>query len=361
MSDNALMVQNNRLAVMPVMDNNTAMMRRQAVIDFTRSVMKPEIDYGRVPGTNKDTLLKPGAEKLTSLFGLSPRFTIVEKATDWTGKEHGNEPFFYFQYRCSLYYGDVLAGEGVGSCNSWEKKYRYRNAERTCPHCGKAAIIKGKAEYGGGWICFAKKGGCGAKFVNGAPEIESQEIGQVLNDNPADLVNTVDKMAQKRALVAAVLIAVNASEFFTQDIEDMDFGVIEGEFVEQSPKKQPQPRPNGNDNGHKPAQKVSFDDLGNDDSPGTIDEDKWRLFRSRVHDNPRNTVSTVCSAVTMTGAYRADSHALNAALSISADLERGMKLTTEEALSLFDKLIERKRQPQLIAVDTPVTDAGYAE
>jgi hypothetical protein len=27
-------------------------------------------------------------------------------------------------------------------------------------------------------------------------------------------------MAQKRALIAAVLIAVNASEFFTQDVED---------------------------------------------------------------------------------------------------------------------------------------------
>jgi hypothetical protein len=31
-------------------------------------------------------------------------------------------------------------------------------------------------------------------------------------------------MGQKRALIAAVLIAVNASEFFTQDLEDFSFG-----------------------------------------------------------------------------------------------------------------------------------------
>ena len=44
------------------------------------------------------------------------------------------------------------------------------------------------------------------------------------NPNPdgADVVNTIQKMAQKRALVAATLIATSASEFFTQDVEDAD-------------------------------------------------------------------------------------------------------------------------------------------
>lgn len=361
MNDTSLVVQNNRLAIMPVMDNNTAMMRRQAVIDFTKSVMKPEVDYGRVPGTNKDTLLKPGAEKLTSLFGLSPRFDIVEKETDWTGRDHGGEPFFYFQYRCSLYYGDVLAGQGVGSCNSWEKKYRYRKGERLCPNCGQASIIKGKSEYGGGWICFAKKGGCGAKFVDNAPDIISQEVGQVLNDNPADVVNTVDKMAQKRSLVAAVLIAVNASEFFTQDIEDMDFGPADVIDVTPTSKVQQPPR-------QAPVTRevltvgqaavVSWDELG--DGPATIDPDKLVFYRGKVQSNPRSTVATVCNAAAMTGAYRGDAHAINAALAMNADLERGMKLTTDEALNLFDKLMARKQQP-LITVPEPSGDTGYQE
>lgn len=33
-----------------------------------------------------------------------------------------------------------------------------------CPECGKDTIIKGKEEYGGGWLCYKAKGGCGAKF-----------------------------------------------------------------------------------------------------------------------------------------------------------------------------------------------------
>lgn len=373
MNENALTTQNTRLAIMPVMDNTTAMMRRQAIIDFTRAVMVKDVDYGTIPGTgDKPTLKKPGAEKLTSLFGLSPRFDIVEKETDWTGRDHGNEPFFYYQYRCSLYYGDILAGQGLGSCNSWEKKYRYRKGERLCPNCGQPAIIKGKAEYGGGWVCFGKKGGCGAKFGEHDPAIVSQEVGQVLNDNPADIVNTVDKMAQKRALVAAVLIAVNASEFFTQDIEDMDFGVIEGEIVEQPrPQKSATTRTNGN--GHKPVQTVgdaaavSGDEM--DSTPPTIDQGKRELFRGKVQSNRRPTVGNVCSAVAATGAYRSDGHALNAAGEISADLEKGTQLTTEEALSLFDKLFERQMktgtqpasQPALIDTPEPTRQTAYEE
>lgn len=42
-------------------------------------------------------------------------------------------------------------------------------AEKKCPACGStSAIIKGKAEYGGGWVCFKKKGGCGAKLADDA-------------------------------------------------------------------------------------------------------------------------------------------------------------------------------------------------
>jgi hypothetical protein len=38
--------------------------------------------------------------------------------------------------------------------------------------------------------------------------------------------NTIMKMAQKRAFVGAILIATGASEYFTQDIEDMEFGGV---------------------------------------------------------------------------------------------------------------------------------------
>jgi hypothetical protein len=48
---------------------------------------------------------------------------------------------------------------------------------------------------------------------------------RIPNPDVADVVNTIQKMAQKRALVAATLIATSASEFFTQDVEDADSSV----------------------------------------------------------------------------------------------------------------------------------------
>ena len=218
------------LALMPAMNVEAARARRNAIIDFTREIMIEGTDYGKIPGTDRNTLLKPGAEKLTTHFGLTPKFLLMRETLDWTGENHASEPFFYFQYKCQLFKGDYLVGEGVGSCNSWEKKYRYRMASRKCLICLQEAVIKGKEEYGGGWLCFVKKGGCGAKWKDGAAEIEEQTVGQVLNDNPQDLVNTIDKISQKRSLVAVTLTTVNASEFFTQDLEDGE--IINGEITD---------------------------------------------------------------------------------------------------------------------------------
>ncbi|MBD0372087.1 MAG: hypothetical protein ICV60_14695 [Pyrinomonadaceae bacterium] len=206
---------------MPAMTIELAVERYNTITEFVSRVLRRDVDYGTIPGTDKLTLLKPGAEKLTTFFGLSTRFQVIERIEDWTGAMHEGEPFFYYLSRCQLYRGELLVAEADASCNSRETKYRYREAQRICPSCQQAAIIKGKEEYGGGWICFKKKGGCGAKFSNGDASIETQTVGRIFNPDIADQVNTIQKMSQKRALVAATLLAVNASEFFTQDIEDI--------------------------------------------------------------------------------------------------------------------------------------------
>jgi len=222
--------------------------RHNLLVQATKEVLVEGLDFGKIPGTgDKPTLLKPGAEKLCYLFGLRPTFDVVEAREDWTGG------LFYYRYRCTLHdqSGNVLA-DGEGSCNSREKKYRYRQSERVCPKCGKPTIIKGKDEYGGGWLCYAKKGGCGAKFADNAPEITSQPSGLVENTEPYDLVNTIQKMAQKRALVAAVLVGAGASQFFTQDVEDMSIidvpfevtkhvpaQVVEADVIEEAPAAEP--------------------------------------------------------------------------------------------------------------------------
>lgn len=206
---------------MPAMSIELAVERYNTITEFVSRVLRRDVDYGVIPGTEKFTLLKPGAEKLTTFFGLSTRFEIIERIEDWTGAEHEGEPFFYYLYRCQLFRGDLLVAEADASCNSRETKYRYREAQRICPSCQQAAIIKGREEYGGGYICFRKKGGCGAKYSTGDASIEGQTVGRIFNPDIADQVNTIQKMSQKRALVAATLLAVNASEFFTQDVEDI--------------------------------------------------------------------------------------------------------------------------------------------
>lgn len=71
--------------LMPVLGLRDAAARRQAVIEYTRRMLVSGTDYGKIPGTgDKPTLLKPGAEKLASLFGLSPLFEMMEREMDWT-------------------------------------------------------------------------------------------------------------------------------------------------------------------------------------------------------------------------------------------------------------------------------------
>ena len=174
-------------------------------------------DYGVIPGTSKPSLLKPGAEKITKLLSLADTYELVDTVEDW------DKPLFRYLVKCVLLHDNQVISEGMGECNSLEAKYRWREARKRCPECGAESIIKGKEQYGGGWLCFTKKGGCGAKWADGDEVIESQATGQVPNDDIFSLVNTVLKMAEKRALVDAALHAGRLSNVFTQDIEDIAF------------------------------------------------------------------------------------------------------------------------------------------
>ncbi len=237
------------------------------VQEIMKAVMREGEHYGVIPGTErpclnckqgklpdgsdcpkckgtgkigKPCLLKPGAEKLGFTFRLMPRFDGERTPID-LGNGHRE-----YVIKCELWHvnNGQFYGAGVGSCSTKETKYRYRKAEQVCPRCGKETIIKGKKEYGGGWLCYAKKGGCGAKFADGDAEIENQNMGRVEHDNPADYYNTVLKMSKKRAHVDAILTSTAASDIFTQDVEDMKDNGVFGEDrkpVESSEKKEIKP------------------------------------------------------------------------------------------------------------------------
>jgi hypothetical protein len=179
--------------------------------------MEVDQHYGIIPGARKPSLWKPGAEKLCLLFRLDPQYHSEPVAPDAGGGGH-----LTVKSVCTLWHIPTgqRFGSGEASCSTRESKYAYRQAGRKCPVCGKEAIIRGKAEWGGGWLCFKKREGCGAKFKEGDTAIESQETGRVANEDLADSYNTVLKMANKRALVAGILNVTAASDVFTQDLED---------------------------------------------------------------------------------------------------------------------------------------------
>ena len=187
----------------------------QVFVEEVKKIMVPDVHYGTFANITKPSLFQPGAELLASSFNLVPKYNI-EKIDLPNGHRE-------YMVHCTLIKHDTggYFGDGYGSCSTMESKYRYRYAKLTCPACSAEAIIKGKAEFGGGWICYAKKGGCGQKYHDEAAAITSQKLGLVDNPDVADVYHTVLMMAQKRAYVKAVRTATGASVFFTQDVEDM--------------------------------------------------------------------------------------------------------------------------------------------
>lgn len=163
-----------------------------------QSKLKPGHDYDTIPGTSKPTLLKPGAEKLLMMFGLTSEYQIIEKIEDY---EKG---IFAYTIKCILSKGGYKITEGVGSCNSKENKYRWRWVDESDLPTGvdKSSLKQrtnrwGNAEY------------------------------QIENDEIYSQANTILKMAKKRAQIDATLTVASLSEVFTQDIEDMK------EFIQQ--------------------------------------------------------------------------------------------------------------------------------
>ena len=211
MSDNAVAIveKSRELSVTEVKAQVTK------VQNLMHDLMKDGTHYGEsFPGDTKKNLLKPGADKLCFMFRLRSEF--VQNVKDLPNGH------MEVTTRCQIFHiesGQKIA-EGVGLASTMESKYRWRNAARKCPHCGKETIIVGKKEYGGGFVCFGKKGGCGAKFADDDTSITGQVTGKVENTDIADTYNTVIKMSKKRAYVDATITACAASDIFSQDAED---------------------------------------------------------------------------------------------------------------------------------------------
>ena len=173
----------------------STMAKIQQMQSVVQKTLKKKHDFGEVPGTSKPTLLKPGGEKICMLFGLNPEYEFLKTIEDY------DKEFFSYNIRCTLFRNGQPVAQGVGSCNSKEKKYRYINVDKV-PDGYIGPVEEFKNNYG-----FIKY--------------------KINNPDICSLVNTILKMAKKRAFIDAVLQVASLSEVFTQDMEDM------GDLVQQ--------------------------------------------------------------------------------------------------------------------------------
>lgn len=204
------------LAVTPQVQAGELVERLDVIKQAMNSAMQDGVDYGRIPGVDKPTLLKPGAEKLGVLFQLDIQ---PETRKTWGPGDH-----LTVECTATVYHAPTGArlGKGEGLCTTREKKYAKRRAELVCPGCGKENIRRSK--QGDGFYCWAKTDGCGGNFAANDERITTQVAGEVDNPDLPDVWNTVIKMAEKRARVDAVLAVTGASAIFTQDAEDLPNG-----------------------------------------------------------------------------------------------------------------------------------------
>lgn len=186
-----------------------------------REMMEEGEDFGKIPGTDKPTLLKPGAEKLCAVYNLRARPEIKVSYGDGV-----TAPPVSVLVSCYMHQGNLegpVVAVGVGAANSWERKHRYRAAGRACPSCGVVGSIRRSSfEKDGdkGYYCNQKAGGCNATFRSDDKTITEQQGGQVENPDQYDLENTLVKMSKKRALIDGTLTATATSGLFAQDLDD---------------------------------------------------------------------------------------------------------------------------------------------
>lgn len=142
-----------------VIDVETYFQQYQSLI----SQFKANIDCRMIPSKKYGdtfTLTKAGAEKICHFFKLDYQlFAMPSTKLDFVNN------IFYYAHECKLSYQGIMVGNGFGNCNNFETKY--------------------KKTYS------------------------------------PDILNTLDKMSQKRAFISSVLLTTGGSRFFGQKMSDL--------------------------------------------------------------------------------------------------------------------------------------------
>lgn len=166
--------------------------------EFFKEIMVKDEDFGTVPGTQKPTLYKPGAEKLCELYGFAAHIKNKTEERDFDTGYYRVEYTLQLVHRSS----GVVVGEGPGECSTFESKYRYRWVSEN-----KVPSYLDKED-----LLFEEKEG------NYGP----YRSYRIQNEDLFSQWNTVLKMAYKRAYVGLTLQCTRSSGIFTQEESEMD-------------------------------------------------------------------------------------------------------------------------------------------
>src|SRR5207302_1823972 len=141
--------------------------QKDKIEQVMQRVMKRDVHYGVIPGVNKPSLFKAGAEAINVALRLAPHY---ESEKIWHEDGH-----LTVITKCELHHipTGLVVGTGEGLCTTRETRYAFRKGTRLCPNCGEPQIKKSKfapkeGDYEGAspsdppaWYCWKKEGGCG--------------------------------------------------------------------------------------------------------------------------------------------------------------------------------------------------------
>lgn len=186
----------------------------QTIKRLQEQVLIDGVHYGRFREIAKPSLYKAGAEVLMNAFEYYPTYRIISSTT--------TPDFVSYEVECVLRRldDDAVVGNALGAANSAEAKYvsmksapRWVETDEPVPKnywtTRDTSLLGGGKPY---------KRDDGKYYIKRRDENVDADVVDVRGHQ-----NVILKMAEKRALVAAVLNVIGVSEYFTQDVEDMGF------------------------------------------------------------------------------------------------------------------------------------------
>lgn len=220
-------------ALAPVLNAQQSIQLYDAALELVRSALTEGMDYGRIPGTEKDTLYLPGAERLLMCFGCSSVCEVIESEVDHNREVTYEKRKWRFAPKPDT--DEEIEQKKEKNTGRFRKQgdaWKWQECE----------IEKGNSLGLYRYVVRAKviRNITGEVVGTGVGACSTME-GKYIQ-SPRDSENTVLKMSKKRAIVDAVKSTFGLSARFSQDFGDPDAA---GEKESETPKQQASKRDSG--------------------------------------------------------------------------------------------------------------------